>query len=166
MTMATRIGSILRAMDPNVPLARLQSLQDLLGARLDRRRFLMRLLAAFAVSALGLAAFGIYGVVNYTVTRRLPDFSVRLALGATPGTIRKAVIWDGLRAGTLGVGIGLIGAALLSNSLRSQLYAVSPHDPLIFSSVVALVLGVTMFASWLPALRASRGNPMLMLRRE
>jgi putative ABC transport system permease protein len=166
MSLAAPIREIVRSLDPDVPLARVRTLEDLLGARLAERRFVMGLLAAFAGLAVLLSAIGIYGVIAYTVTRRLPEFAMCLALGAQRRDVAKLVFRQGLVVAAVGTSAGAAGAVALTRFAGPQLYRVSPTDPWVFASVAALLLGVAAAASWLPARRASRVDPMVVLRHE
>jgi putative ABC transport system permease protein len=166
MSLVAPIQEITRSIDPDVPLARLRTLDELLGARLAERRFVMGLLAAFAGLAVLLSAIGIYGVIAYTVTRRLPEFAMCLALGAQRRDVAKLVFRQGLVVAAVGTSAGAAGAVALTRFAGPQLYRVSPTDPWVFASVAALLLGVAAAASWLPARRASRVDPMVVLRHE
>jgi putative ABC transport system permease protein len=166
MSLVAPIQEITRSIDPDVPLARLRTLDELLGARLAERRFVMGLLAAFAGLAVLLSAIGIYGVIAYTVTRRLPEFAMRLALGAGRGEVAKLVFRQGLIVAAIGTAAGAVGTVAVTRFAGPQLYQVSPTDPWVFALVVALLLAVAAIASWLPARRASSVDPMVVLRRE
>ncbi len=160
------VRDIARSIDPDVPLARVQALQALLGARVGERRFVMSLLAAFAFLAVLLSAIGIYGVITYTVSRRLPEFGMCLALAAQRRDIARMVLGQGLAVAVIGTAAGLGGALLLTRLAGPQLYEVSPNDPWVFSAVATLLLAIAMLAAWLPARRASRVDPMIVLRCE
>ena len=166
MALAAPIREIAKSIDPDVPLARIRTLDDLQGARLAERRFVMGLLSAFAGLAVLLSAIGIYGVIAYTVTRRLPEFGMCLALGAQRWDIAKLVFRQGLIVAAIGTVAGLAGAIGLTRFAGPQLFNVSPTDPWVFAAVAALLLGVAAAASWLPARRASRVDPMVVLRHE
>jgi ABC-type antimicrobial peptide transport system permease subunit len=126
----------------------------------------MGLLAAFAGLAVLLSAIGIYGVIAYTVTQRLPEFAMRLALGAGRGEVAKLVFRQGLIVAAIGTAAGAVGTVAVTRFAGPQLYQVSPTDPWVFALVVALLLAVAAIASWLPARRASSVDPMVVLRRE
>jgi putative ABC transport system permease protein len=166
LALAGAIREIARAMDADVPLSRVQTLDTLLGNRVGDRRFVMSLLMAFAVLAVLLAAIGIYGVITYTVSRRLPEFGVCLALGAQQRDIAKMVLGQGVAVATAGTAIGVGGALFLTRFVGPQLYDVKPNDPWVFTAVAALLLAIATTAAWLPARRASRVDPMIVLRRE
>jgi predicted permease len=160
------VRDIARALDADVPLARVQTLQTMLGARIGERRFVMSLLAAFAILAVLLSAIGIYGVVSYTVSRRLPEFGMCLAMGAQRRDIAKMVLGQGFVVAATGTAAGVAGALFLTRFAGPQLYEVSPNDPWVFSAVATLLLAIAMVATWLPARRAARVDPMIVLRHE
>jgi predicted permease len=166
MSVAAPVRDIARSLDPDVPLARVRALEDLLGSRLAERRFVMGLLAAFAGLAVLLSAIGIYGVIAYTVTRRLPEFAMCLALGAQRRDVAMLVFRQGFVVAAIGTAAGAAGAFAVTRVAGPQLYRVSPTDPWVFAAVVALLLAVAALASWLPARRASRVDPMVVLRHE
>jgi ABC-type antimicrobial peptide transport system permease subunit len=130
------------------------------------RRFSMLLLVLFAGVALLLSAIGIYGVMAYTTTQRRPEIGIRMALGAGSSDVLGLVVGQGMRLVFLGLGIGLVGAWALSRVLTSQLFGVTPRDPLTYLSVALLLGTVALAASWIPALRATRVDPMISLRSE
>ena len=124
-----------------------------------RVRVVLLRLGLFAVVALGLAAVGIYGVTSYSVSQRVAELGIRMAIGADSGDVLKLVMTQGAKLAGWGVGVGLLGAAALSRVMASQLYGVSARDPFIFFGV-AIVLGlVALVATYLPAVRAARIDP-------
>jgi predicted permease len=145
---------------------RFQTFQDVFTASLDTRRFNLTLVGAFAVSALLLAAVGIYGVMAYWVGRRTREFGVRMALGALPRDVLKLVLRHSLRTLAVGMSIGLGGAFVLTRSMESLLFGVSASDPLTFAGVVLTLGAVAMVASYIPARRATKVDPMVALRYE
>ena len=155
-----------RAIDPSLPLFETGALQDAVSSSFDSRRAVMLLLAAFAVIALFLSALGIYGVLAYDVSQRTREIGVRNAIGASRGQIVGLVIRQGLWKSGLGVAIGLAGAILLSSSMKSLLFDVKPTDPAVYAAVSAILIGVALLASYLPARRASRIDPLVALRDE
>jgi ABC-type antimicrobial peptide transport system permease subunit len=126
----------------------------------------MLLLLLFAAIALLLSALGIYGVMAYTTNQRRHEIGIRMALGARGGDVLRLVLGQGMRLVAIGLGLGLVGAWLLSQALASQLYGITRQDPLTYLSVAALLALVALTASWLPARRATRVDPMLSLRSE
>ena len=160
------VRSVVAALDPELPPGRFRSLEEIVEGSLERQRFLLRLLAAFAVVAMLLAAVGVYGVMSYAVIERVPEVGVRLAVGASPGDIVRLVLRDGLALGLAGVAIGTVAAAAAAGALRSLLFEVAPRDPLSLGAVACLLLLATLTAAWLPARRASRVDPIKALRVE
>jgi len=126
----------------------------------------MLLLSIFGGSALVLAAIGIYGLMAYSVQQRTQEIGIRMAMGADRGRITKMVVWQGMRLTLAGVVIGVAAAFALTHLIASLLYGVKNWDPVVFISVPLLLSGVALFAVWLPALRASKLNPMEALRTE
>jgi ABC-type antimicrobial peptide transport system permease subunit len=126
--------------------------------------FTMVLLGIAAGIALLLGAVGIYGVISYVVSRRTQEIGVRMALGAPAGSVVRGVVRQGMALAGAGVGIGLVGAWAGSRLLASLLYGVSAHDPMTYAVTAAALIGVALVASWLPARRASRIDPVEALR--
>jgi predicted permease len=139
---------------------------EALERRLTRDRLVSGLALAFAALALLLACFGLYGVLTYAVERRTREMGVRMALGAAPADLLRMVIGDGLRVTCAGVVIGLLGAIAAARLIESLLFRVAPSDPITYVAVVATLLAVTSLASFLPAQRAARVDPVVALRAE
>jgi predicted permease len=156
----------LRAIDPTLPLQDTGTLASSLDAMLGTRRALMLLLGLFAGLALLLAAVGLYGVLNYDVSQRTREIGLRGAIGASRGQIVALILGQGLWKAALGLVAGLIGAVFLTRFLRKLLFDVSPLDPVAFLAVTALLLLVALLASWLPARRAAKVDPVIALRAE
>ena len=154
-----------RALDPNVPV-QLAPLQSYVTRSVAGRRFSAGLLSGFALLAVGLAALGIYGVLAFAVAQRQREIGVRMALGAGRADVRRMIVRDGMRAVLPGVVLGLAGALAVSRLLRGMLYGVSASDPLTYLSVAAALTAVALLASWLPARRATRVDPMIAIRAE
>jgi putative ABC transport system permease protein len=155
-----------RAIDPALPLFDAGGLDDVVGSSFDNRRAVMLLLAAFAVLALFLSALGIYGVLAYDVSQRTREIGVRTAIGASRRQISSLILRQGLWKGGVGVVLGLIGAVALSSSITSLLYNVQPTDPAVYAAVSLLLIAVALLASYLPARRAARIDPLVALRDE
>ncbi|MEO8560606.1 MAG: ABC transporter permease [bacterium] len=153
-------------LDPALPLDDVQSMPDLLGRSVAEPRFNSGLLTSFAASALLLAAVGIYGVLSYTVTQRTGEIGVRMALGASRANVLRLVVAEGLGVALAGVAIGTLGALALARVLASLLYGMDGRDPMIFGSAALLLTAVAALAALLPALRASRIQPVEALRSE
>ena len=165
-TMVTAVRKELARLDPTLPLARVRTLEDLVSNAQSRPKLLTLLLTLFGSVALVLATVGIYGVISYSVARQSKEFGVRMALGAQRGDVLGIVLGRGMHLGVIGIGIGLVGAMILTRFLSAMLFGVTPTDPITFV-VVSLLLGVVAFlASYLPALRATRIDPMEALRSE
>jgi predicted permease len=155
-----------RAIDPASPLFDVGALQQAVDSSFDNRRAVMLLLAAFAVLALFLSALGIYGVLAYDVSQRTREIGVRGAIGASRGQIATLILRQGLWRGGIGVALGLIGAVLLSRSMTTLLFNVRPTDPAVYAAVSFVLIGVALLASYLPARRAARIDPLIALRDE
>ena len=166
LALVPEVRALLRRLDPDLPMASVRTVEQAMGEAVATRRFVMLLLAGFAAVAVLLTAVGIYGVLAYLVARRTREMGVRIALGAARADVVRLVVRDGLRSILPGVAIGIAGALLLTRLLTSQLFGVSPTDPLTFAAVTALLLGVALTATWVPARRASRVEPMTTLREE
>jgi ABC-type antimicrobial peptide transport system permease subunit len=133
---------------------------------MTRQRFNAELLAFFAAAALGLACVGIFGVMWGTVRRRRAEIGVRMALGAGPGRVVREILADGLRLVALGIALGLAAAFALTRLMSSLLVGVTPTDPATFVGVALLLAAAALLACWIPARRASRVDPMVVLRAE
>jgi predicted permease len=155
-----------RAIDPALPLFEAGSLSEAVDSSFDNRRAVMLLLAAFAGLALFLSALGIYGVLAYDVSQRTREIGVRSAIGASRGQIATLIVRQGLWKGGIGVVLGLIGAALISRSMTTLLFNVRPTDPAVYAAVSGVLIAVALLASYLPARRAARIDPLVALRDE
>jgi predicted permease len=164
--LAARLGEEVRAVDPEVPVDRLESLDRLLSASVAEPRFRTGIVAGFALLALALALVGIYGVISYEVTRRTAEIGVRRALGASPGRILWLVLARTLRLVVVGLALGLLAAAPTTRVLESFLFGVKPLDPLTFLTVSLCLTMAAVLASLAPALRAARVDPAIALRWE
>jgi putative ABC transport system permease protein len=156
---------VLRQLDPNLP-PRFRTVGEVVSASMADRRFNMLLLSAFAGTALLLAMMGIYGVTAFSVTQRTQEIGVRMALGAQPGNIFRMIMLEGLLLASFGVAVGLAGALWLTRLIRSMLYGVPPHDPVTFGVAAAVLALMALAASYLPARRATKVDPMIALRYE
>jgi putative ABC transport system permease protein len=164
--LAAPIRAAVAAIDPAQPVARLMPMQQHLRNSLAQPRFLSGLTSLFGVLALLLAAIGIYGVMAWSVTVRTKEFGVRLALGARPAVLMRQVMREGLLVVAAGAAGGLVAAAALSRLIESLLFETSPTEPGTYAAAVAIVLAVALAAIALPALRATRTDPIQALRSE
>ena len=166
LSLVPAVRQELAALDRDLPPGRFRTLDEVAAGSLDQPRFLLRLLAAFALVALALAAVGVYGVMSYTVGERIPEVGVRLAIGASPGDIVRLILGEGLALGAAGIAFGLVLTAAGAGALGTLLYEVPPRDPVSLAAVAALLLLATLAAAWLPARRAARTDPLKALRAE
>jgi ABC-type antimicrobial peptide transport system permease subunit len=155
-----------REIDPKLPLFDAGSLEEAVDSSFDNRRAVMLLLAVFAGLALFLSALGIYGVLAYDVSQRTREIGVRGAIGASRAQIANLILRQGLWKGGIGVALGLVGAAILSRSMTTLLFNVKPTDPAVYAVVSFLLIAVALLASYLPARRAARIDPLTALRDE
>ena len=155
-----------KAFDPAQIIWRIQTLEQLLGTSVAPRRFNMMLLGIFAAVALILAAIGLYGVMSYSVSWQTHEIGIRMALGANRADVLRLVVQQGMKMTVIGLALGLIGAFLMSRVLIGMLYGVSPTDPLTFTGVSIVLLGVALLACLIPARRATRVDPIVALRSE
>ena len=151
------------ALDPMVPVSRMGTMQAVLASSVARERFSATLLALFGAVALALAVIGIYGVTSYSVSQRVTEMGIRMAVGADPSEVLRMVMVQGLRLTGAGLLVGLGGAIALSRVMASQLYGVSATDPWTFASVALTLALVSAVATYLPARRASTLDPVLAL---
>jgi predicted permease len=163
---AGALRAAVRAVDADVPLSDMRTMQEVLEQSVAQRRFQMRLGAAFAATALLLAALGIYGVVSYAVARRTNELGIRMALGAQAHQLYRMVLRQALAPVALGLVLGLAGAFAAGRVLASLLYQVSPRDPELLAAAALLLGAVGLAASFLPARRAVGMNPLDALRDE
>jgi ABC-type antimicrobial peptide transport system permease subunit len=160
------VRPLMRQKDPDVAVANLKSLAQLMKEDLSSVVIINGLFSGFAVLALALAAAGLYGVISYSVNQRRREFGVRLALGAAPSSIRRMILGEGLRVVGIGAVIGLVLAAGLAYAARSLLYGISAADVTTFATVTGTVLLVGVLAMWGPAVRAMRVNPVNTLKQQ
>ena len=154
------------AIDPNLPLASIGSLEKILSASISQPRFYMMLLTIFATVALALAAIGIFGVLSYAVSHRTREIGIRMALGAPGRTVVRLIVRQAMVLVVSGVAAGTIAALYLSRTMTKMLFSVTATDPLTFGAVAAVLMSVALFASYLPARRATRVDPIVALRAE
>jgi len=164
-----QVGAIraqVAALDPNQPLSQVRTMERLVAESIGPRRFSLSLIGGFALAALLLAAIGIYGVIAYSVSQRIHEIGIRMALGARHADVLRLVLGQGLRLVMAGLVVGLAAAIPLARALSSFLFGVRPTDPLTFAGIPLLLAGVALLASYLPARRAARTDPLTALRVE
>ena len=164
--LSSALANQIHAVDPNVVVYDIRTMQDGLYDSLARQRFSTTMLGAFAVFALLLAAIGLYGVMSHLVTQSTRDIGVLVALGARPGNIIRLVVQQGMGLAGVGIVVGLVGAVALTRVMTSLLFEVSTTDALTFGTVPALLAAVAFAATVIPAWRATRVDPMVALREE
>ncbi|HKB07929.1 MAG TPA: ABC transporter permease [Candidatus Polarisedimenticolia bacterium] len=160
------VRQALREIDPMRPAHSITPLRDLVAATVARDRFAMQVVLAFALTSLGLAILGLYGVLSYSVRQRVPEIGVRMALGADRRDVLALVLGDGARIVFLGLVTGLATALLMTRGLRSLLFGIGPHDPPTYAAVALLLALTAMLAAWIPARRAAATDPLVALRHE
>ena len=164
--LAGAVREVVRRLDPTLPIADVETLETLVGRARGERAFVMVLLAAAAGLALLLGAVGLYGVVSYTVAQRRREIAVRVAVGAQGPDVRRLVLTEAGVTALTGAALGIGAAAALTHRLRALLFETDPLDPAVFVAVPTLLAGVCLLASWLPARRAARVDPLAALRVE
>jgi predicted permease len=161
-----QVRTQVQAVDPELPVFHPETLDDVLSSSLSVRRFSMEMVALFAATALLLAGLGIYGTISFLVNEQSREIAIRLALGAQRRDILKMVLRQGLTLAAAGAGVGLVGALIVSHLMAGLLYGVSPYDLSIFAGVTAVLAAVAIAASYVPALRAMRLDPITTLHSE
>src|SRR5215469_1410731 len=160
------VRRIVAGLDANLPLTAVHMMDELLAQALAQRRLSAVLLVVFATVAVLLAGVGIYGVMAYAVSQRTHEIGIRMALGAEPGKLLRMVVGQAMQLAGIGIVLGLISSALLVRYLRSELYGVRAVDPATFVGVSIVIVGVAITASYFPARRATRVDPLVALRHE
>ena len=162
--MASLVRDVLRAVDPGLPLLEPQALSTRIAATVADRRFALLLLGGFAILALVLASLGVYSVMAHLVAFRTNEMGIRMALGASPGAVRRLVTGHGRRLTLIGIAVGIAGALAVSRLLQQSLFEVDAMDPRVYLGVSAILALVSELAAWLPARRATRIDPVIALR--
>jgi predicted permease len=163
-SLVASIRSELKSLDRDIPVSQVQTMEEVISGSLAQRRLSMSLLVVFAALAAGLAAVGIYGVMAYIVAQRTHEIGIRMALGAEQKDVIKMVLGDGAKLTLAGIGAGLAVAVSLTRFLQSLLYQVSATDTVIYASIALLLTVVALLASYIPARRAAKVDPMEALR--
>jgi len=164
--MTSAVKRAVYTVDRQQPLFHVRTMEDVVSGSQSTARFTLATLALFASVAIMLAAIGIYGVISYNVAQRRNEIGIRLAMGARSGDVLRLVVGQGMMLAGAGVAAGLAGAAAVSRTLAALLFGVSATDPEIYAANALLLAGVALVASWLPARRASRIDPIVSLRYE
>jgi ABC-type antimicrobial peptide transport system permease subunit len=163
---AAQIRQIVQSVVPGTPVSRVRTMDEIVADSRARPRFLTQLLGIFSMTALILASVGIYGVISYSVAQRTREFGVRMALGAHASDVLRLVLGRGLKMTLLGLFIGLVGSIALTRFLSTLLFGVTPTDPITFTIVPIVLAAVALGASYFPARRATRVDPLQALRYE
>jgi len=163
-SLAAGIRTALRPIDPNLPVREFVTFQDLVDRAVSPRRFLVLLLAGFAAFALMLASLGIYAVISFSVSQRVQEIGIRMALGASATDLQRRIVLRTLGLAALGLTLGMAGSRVLSSALGSLLFGITTGDPVTFIQVGTLLIAVAAIAGYIPAWKASRIDPMVALR--
>ena len=164
--LAPAVKQTVWSIDRNLPISDVQTMDRVVADATAQPRFEMLLLGVFAVIALVLAAVGIYGVISYSVSRRTREIGIRIALGASRTDVLRMVVRQAIVQALAGAAVGLAGALLVSRLMARMLYGVQPTDPITFGGVAIILVLAALFASCVPARRATRIEPMIALRNE
>jgi predicted permease len=163
-SLAAGIRMALRPLDPNLPVREFVTFQDLVDKAVSPRRFLVLLLAGFAAFALILASLGIYAVISFSVSHRVQEIGIRMALGASASDVQRRIVLRTLGLAALGLVLGMAGSRVLSSALGSLLFGITTGDPVTFIEVGTLLIAIAAIAGYIPAWKASRIDPMVALR--
>jgi len=166
MSLVGPIRAEVRALDPNLPIANIRTMDEVVAASMSQPRLAGSVLLLFASLALLLAAIGLYGVLAYVVSERQHEIGIRMAIGADAGDVRRSVLRQGLQLGAMGVVLGAGVSLGIGQLIRGLLHGVSPYDPTTFAVVAGMLLVVAALASWVPARRATRVDPIVALKAE
>jgi predicted permease len=166
LTLTLPVQRALRRIDPDMPVSRVRTMESIIASSIGDRRFPMQLLGLFSIVALTLAAIGVYGVVSYIASQRTREIGIRVALGAQPPQVTRAIVARSLVPIGAGLAAGITGALFASSLLQGLLYGVQPSDPLVLGSIAVVLGGAAVMASWIPARRAAAVDPITVLRQE
>ena len=160
------IRTAMRELEPTLPVFAIRTMEEIFDTTVTNQRIMLTLLSVFAGLALLLAGIGLYGVLSYIVGQRTREVGIRMALGATAGSVRQLMLGQGLKLAAIGLGLGLLVSLGSARLMSSLLYAVSPYDPISLAAVSVVLVAIGLFASWLPSHRATKVNPVEALRAE
>jgi predicted permease len=165
-SLAAAIRNQVREIDPNEPVNQIITMDERLSNSVAGRRFQMLLLGIFAGVGLVIATVGIYGIISYAVSQRTHEIGIRMALGAQASDVLRMVVWRGMSLALIGVALGLAAAFALTRVMKNLLFEVSPTDPATFALIALLLIVVALIASYIPARRATKVDPLQALRHE
>jgi putative ABC transport system permease protein len=164
--MTKTLAGVVSSMDPNLAMADIKTMDQIVNESLLSDRFVVLLFATFAATALVLAAIGIYGVMAFAVAERTREIGLRVALGAGRSQVLKLILQEGVVLALIGLGVGLLGALFIGRAIRSTLYGVGTVDFVAFAAVSVILLASALLACYVPAQRATKVDPMVALRYE
>jgi len=166
LSLVAEVRKVVAAMDPDIPVSEVQTMEDVVRHASASQRFRAWVMGFFALLAAALAGLGVYGVISHIVAQRTREMGLRRALGASDSQVVGEVVRSGMRDAALGTAGGLAAGWLIARSLAKLLYQVAPADPVVMGLSAALFLGVAFTACWIPARRATRADPVIVLRGE
>jgi ABC-type antimicrobial peptide transport system permease subunit len=166
LSLADAAKSQVAAVDPNLPVSNVTTLDAVVAKSISQQRFYMMLLTVFAGVALVLAAIGIFGVLSYAVSQRTREIGIRMALGAQERTVIGLIVRQAMLLVASGIAAGTVFALFVSQTMTRMLFSITPTDPATFASVAGVLVAVALFASYLPARRATKVDPIVALRAE
>jgi ABC-type antimicrobial peptide transport system permease subunit len=165
-SLAGDIRRVVNGLDATLPLVKLRTMDEVFAETIARPRFLAQLLGIFAGLALALAAIGTYGILSYAVSERRKEIGIHIAMGASQGRVLGMILGQGMQLAAVGLVVGVGASILLTRLLRTQLFNVRPSDPATVMGVVVFIAAVALLACYIPASRATRVDPMVVLRDE
>jgi ABC-type antimicrobial peptide transport system permease subunit len=165
-TILPALRQVVRQVDPDLPVVNVRSQNQQIDADLQQERLFVTMTSGFGLLALALASVGIYGIMAYSVSQRTNEIGIRLALGAQPGQVRAVILRESTGLAVLGIVAGVSATLVLTRAVQSMLYGIQAWDPATMAGGVLILLVVALAASWIPARRAARVQPMTALRHE
>jgi putative ABC transport system permease protein len=164
--LASSLRRAVSEVSQNVPVDQIETMKEIVSGSVGQSRFRTAVLLMFALLALFVASIGLYGVMSYLVSQRIREFAIRMAVGASAGAVLRLVLGQAAKLVSIGICFGLVGATLLARSIASLLYGITPFDAATLASVSVLLAAVALLASYIPAHRAAKADPMDSLRYE